>query len=406
MLDNFIDLVDKYDKTLSHYSRNELVKLLIIRSQIQERIKENPEIGERVLELDKKLKQLNLEIPEDYRQLFNPDESHWWWFCKTEHKLDKLDWLWNDISLGVFAAAASVLIDTCSKFLLIGPDIISSLILGSHSILAVLAVQGSLTKKGHFILETLFKNIGLPRYLWKESQLVFSIICLGIVLLFHNYVLPALSEYYTNRGIIYYEQGQLFEANQRFNRAFKIDESNATAAYQLGLIQEFYDLESAMKYYKIALNSGYAPAYNNLGRIMLKTGELEAATGFLLQGLRKIEKKSYEGLEYYLLKNLGWVRLEQGRYQEAKTLLESAKQVGGDEKTGVASYCLLAIVKENLHQNPAKEWQICLAYASSINPDEDNWIQKARQFYENNEENNEENWWESLDNSFSDTYSE
>ncbi|MCT7971144.1 tetratricopeptide repeat protein [Laspinema olomoucense] len=401
MFDNFIDLVDKYDKTISNYSRNELFELLIIRSQIQERIKDNAETGGRVLELDKKFKQLNLEIPEDYRQLFNPDESHWWWFCKTEHKLDKLDWLWNDISLGVFAAATSVLIDTCSKFLLVAPDIISSLILGSHSILAVIAVQGSLTKKGHFILETLFQNIGLPRYLWKESQLFFSIICLGIVLLFHNYVLPALSEYYTNRGIIYYEQGQLFEANQRFNRAFKIDESNAKAAYQLGLIQEFYDLESAIKYYKIALNSGYAPAYNNLGRIMLKTGELEAATGFLLQGLREIENKSYEGLEYYLLKNLGWVRLEQGRYQEAKTLLESAKQVGGDEKTGVASHCLLAQVKEKLRQNPKNEWQICLAYASSNNPDEDNWIHQARQFYKNNEQI----WSDSFDDSFSDTYS-
>lgn len=402
MDDNFIELIDCYDKDISNYNADNLLRLLITRSHIQNQLNSFPENGLRILELDQKFKQLNLEIPEEYHQLFNPELSHWWWFCKTQHKLDKLDWLWNDISLGVFAAAASVLIDTCSKFLLIGPDIISSLILGSHSILAVLAVQGSLTKKGQFILETLFKKVGLPRYLWKESQLFFSIICLVIVLLFHNYVLPALSEYYTNRGIIYYEQGELFEANLRFKKAFKIDEGNAKAAYQIGLIQESLDLEEAIKYYKIALNSGYVPAYNNLGRILLKSGDLELATVFLLQGLRELEDTDYEELEYYLLKNLGWVRLLQGRYQEAKTILESAKEVGLPYRKGVASQCLLAQVKEKLRLNPQNEWEICLAYASSNNPDEDEWINQAREFYKNNEQIQRS---DSVDNTFRDAYS-
>ncbi|MCT7977687.1 tetratricopeptide repeat protein [Laspinema olomoucense] len=386
MEDNLINLIDIYDKSISNYNPDNLLSLLINRSNIQNQLNSSPESCLRILELDQNFKRLNLEIPEEYRQLFNPEQSHWWWFCKTRHKLDKLDWLWNDISLGVFAAAASVLIDTCSKFLLIGPDIISSLILGSHSILAVLAVQGSLTKKGQFILETLFKNLGLPRYLWKESQLFFSIICLVIVLLFHNYVLPALSSYYTTRGIVYYEQGELFEANQRFKRAFKVDETNAKAAYQLGLIQESLDLDEAIKYYKIALNSGYVPAYNNLGRILLKSGELELATVFLLQGMRELENTNYEELEYYLLKNLGWVRLKQGRYEEAKTVLELAAKVGLPYRKGVASQCLLAQVKENLRLDPQSEWQNCLAYASSNNPDEDEWIHQAREFYKENEE--------------------
>lgn len=356
--------------------------------------------------MDKKFKQLKVEVPVEYREIFNPEQSEWWWYYEYQHEFEKLDWLWNDISLGVFAVAGTILIDTCSKFIFLGPDVVSALILGSHSILAMFAIQGSLTKKGQLLLETIFRTIRLPKYLWKKSQLLFSLNWLLTVMLINIFLLPALSNQYTNQGIIYYEQGQVSKANQKFNRALNIDGNNVKAIYQLGLINEAIDLESAVKYYKRALSGGYAPAYNNLGRILIKQGELSEATAFLLQGLREIQNNYYEGLEYYLLKNLGWVRLEQGRYQEAKTLLESAKQVGGDEKTGVASYCLLAIVKENLHQNPAKEWQICLAYASSINPDEDNWIQKARQFYENNEENNEENWWESLDNSFSDTYSE
>lgn len=397
---NLIALIDDYDKSVSQYkdSPENLLKLLLIRSEIQNKLKEHPESAIRLLALDEKFKKLDLDIPDDYRDLFHPPNEHWWWFVKTQHRWDKLDWLWNALSLGVLTAAGAVLVDTFTKLLILGPDIISSLMVGSQSILAAIAIQGSLTKKGHDVLESFFKKLGLPRYLWKESQLFFSIFCLTIVIMVHDGFLPHLSNHYTSRGIFYYEAGNLFQANERFERAFQLDESNIEAVYYLGLVQEFYNLDDAIKHYKVALQSGYIPAYNNLGRILIKQGELETATTLLWQGLRELDKiesnsqasewqEEDELIEYYLLKNLGWVRFEQKRYKEAKSALESAIAIVADEKTAVAAYCLLAQVLENLRQNPQLQWQICLAYATEANPDEDIWVHKARQFYQQYEQN-------------------
>ncbi|HAX85341.1 MAG TPA: hypothetical protein DCY91_03525 [Cyanobacteria bacterium UBA11370] len=183
-------------------------------------------------------------------------------------------------------------------------------------------------------------------------------------------------EIYNDRGVENYLNYQLPEAVSDFSKALKLDPNFAETHYNLGLIYEdLRDFERAGSEYRLAMLGGLAAAYNNLARLHILNKDYAAAVDLLFKGLKLAE---YEAENYALRKNLGWARLGQGRYAEAKAELMIAIDL--DDKKASA-YGLLAQALEELGEKTEAllAWENCLKYASSYQPDEDTWIDLARQ---------------------------
>lgn len=188
--------------------------------------------------------------------------------------------------------------------------------------------------------------------------------------------LPALAISYNNRGLGDYRAGQLVSAQVAFQRAIQLNPDYAAAHYNLGLVYEdLQDFENAHAEYQVAIGGGLVAAYNNLARLKILTGNYAVAVSFLLSGLDLTQD---DEVRYDMLKNLGWARLEQGRYAEAEAALSDAIDLRPDR---APAHCLLARVLDSPQPNDEAlpEWEACLQTASSRNPDEDIWIALARE---------------------------
>jgi tetratricopeptide (TPR) repeat protein len=183
-------------------------------------------------------------------------------------------------------------------------------------------------------------------------------------------------EIYNDNGVGNYLNSQISQALCNFGKALELDQNFAETHYNLGLLYEdMRDFDRAGSEYKLAMLGGLASAYNNLARIHILDKNYAAAVDLLLKGL-KLAKHDVEN--YALRKNLGWARLGQGRYAEAKAELMLAIDLDGKK---ASAYGLLAQALEELEEKAEAlvAWENCLKYASSYQPDEDTWIDLARQ---------------------------
>jgi tetratricopeptide (TPR) repeat protein len=116
-------------------------------------------------------------------------------------------------------------------------------------------------------------------------------------------------------------------------------------------------------------------AYSQLARLyILQENDYNAAAEISREGLRIVKNDT---VKYALLKNLGWARLGQGRYREAKENLENAIALDSNR---AAAYCLFAQVleAENDLKKAQNQWKRCQQYVDQENPDEDVWLGIAR----------------------------
>ncbi|MEG5083433.1 tetratricopeptide repeat protein [Microcoleus sp. AT8-B4] len=189
--------------------------------------------------------------------------------------------------------------------------------------------------------------------------------------------LPELASFFNNRAFENYKANRFADTQQAYELALWVDPKSRTALYNLGwLCEEVQDLECAREKYLQAAKLGLPAAYSNLARLyIVDKKNYPAAVHFLWQGLKLAED---DRVKYSLLKNLGWARLEQGRYSEALQHLDEAIKIDSE---GPATYCLKAQVLEKIKntKEALPQWKICLKYADSQEFDEDIWIGMARQ---------------------------
>lgn len=171
---------------------------------------------------------------------------------------------------------------------------------------------------------------------------------------------------------------QLNDSNcviKNYEKAFKFQPKNWEGHYGLG---NFYDeqgkYELAERQYKLAVQAGglqAVDAINNLSRLKNRKKEHEAAAALAIQGLSYAKAPMSQAALY---KNLGWARLKQKRYMEAKTFLEKATQL---DPHRTDAYCLLAQAQEALGEmNKARiSWEVCLIASSSL-PEVQAWRQQ------------------------------
>lgn len=183
-------------------------------------------------------------------------------------------------------------------------------------------------------------------------------------------------ETYNDRGVENYLADRLPQAISDFSKALELDPNFAETHYNLGsLYEDLRDFDHARSEYRLAMLGGLAAAYNNLARLYILEKDDAAAIDLLLKGLKLAE---HDAERYAFHKNLGWARLGQGRYAEAKAELLTAIDV---DRKQASAYGLLAQALEGLGEKVEAlvVWENCLRYASSYRPDQDTWLDLARQ---------------------------
>jgi tetratricopeptide (TPR) repeat protein len=343
-----------------------------------------------VTELDERLKRQAKTIArliplDEWRRSFHPHPEAWWWFFEPPlHPLDRLDWLWNALTVTSLVASLSLVVDISSKFLTVEPGLFGSFAVIAQSVLTLFTAGSTLTKAGQTAIEKGLSRLGIPTYWRQEVKLGLS----GLLLLglfgFRN-SLPQISAYYNQQGVNNYETGEWSSAIANYERALSLDPDNAKAHYNLGVLYEdLQDFEKASTQYRLAAQGDFIASYNNLARLYIKEQKLAEAASLLWYGLERVQQDN--DLKSALFKNLGWVRLNQQRYGDAEAALRDAIALS---EASASAHCLLAQALEKQRQIQAArlEWELCLSHADQRIPEEDTWLNLARQSLEGQKSN-------------------
>ena len=226
--------------------------------------------------------------------------------------------------------------------------------------------------------ESLAKGNNSQRKVWHQIGWV----ALGLMGVGLAYARPNLATWVNNLGWENYLANAWPEAIESWNSARKIDPHNPVPLYNQGShCEDVRDFDCAKEKYKMSAQLGFAAAYSNLARLYILVYKDYSAAVDLLRQSRKFVYKEPERtqgfLNYAFHKNMGWARLEQGRYQEASEHLQTAIDLDGDR---APAYCLLAQVQQRQgNSEGAKDnWKTCLQYGIPENPEEDIWMNMAR----------------------------
>ena len=326
-----------------------------------------------------------------WRKSVHPPEHHWWWYPPDpEPPKEALAWLWGGLTIAMLTISLALAQDIASRFTVDTPGIWSSLGAIAPVVLTLFASGGALTKVGQQALENLLSSRGPARKNWAHIKFMLAFaLALGLFS-FHSLGLPRIAAAYNQQGEEQYEAGDWASAQNNFQQALSLKPDYPEAQFNLGVIyEEFQEYDKAQNEYLKAVQGGYLPAYNNLARLYLREEDYARATPLLLLALSNSDLSQQDPeLEYTLRKNLGQVRLEQGRLAEAETELLEAIRIGENlDPRRPDAYCLLAQVLEqwpagstessaNALPTAQAAWTQCLQYANR--PEDDRWAGLAR----------------------------
>lgn len=209
---------------------------------------------------------------------------------------------------------------------------------------------------------------------YKKVKGVFALVLLGAIgfRLVSHQVAIALND----RGVEHYPKERA-AAIENIKRSLQLNPKNMAANYNWGRIcEDLQDFDCAREKYLIAARGGEAAAYSNLARLyIIREKNYAAAVNLSWQGLASATNDKVKSSLY---KNLGWARLQQKRYSEAKEALLKSLEL---DENKAAAYCLLAQVSERLGnlKNSLVEWEACREFGDVTQPDEDTWMGMASQ---------------------------
>lgn len=385
-----------------------ILEILLVRDRLQAQLQEDSITAEDLLrldELDHQLKQGQATIQKHaklprWRETYHPQASAWWWAVEPEVKVipaSRYDGLWNSLALIFLAGAASLILNTASRFWKDGVASAGTLAVVAQSVLALVVGKGALTASGRKGWENLLKQRGIPEYHWQE----WSCGAAGGVLLLAGGIhasLPWVATWYNDWGRADYLDNYLASALDDYQVAINLRPDYPEAHYNLGILYEdLQQAEDAIAAYRFVVERDvesvdeliWLQANNNLARLYILQDETRDAVPLLIQSLAAIPadavatRPDLAKINYSLLKNLGWARLEQARYGEAETQLDEAIRllegtISPDTvvRNRGSGYCLMAQVLDAQEriEEADRRWETCLIEANAGNPDEDTWI--------------------------------
>ena len=399
----FNSALNHYESTLTTLENNGrkptpevVIEVLIARDEVQKKLQNISKPPARKLkllvQLDLRLKKQAGKIAEvlhqeDYRTSFNTPDHSWWWHLDSFHPLNKFDWLWSSLTVVAIIVSVSLAVEISSRFLIENAGFLSAFAVIFQSALTIITAGGVLTKKGRTGINRFLIRIGIKSYWFQEVKLGLSAMLLIFLLSFRT-SLPWISQHFNEQGLEHNISGQIGKAKSNYELAISLDSDNMEAHFNLGhLYQDLQEIKKAKIQYSTAAQGGLDIAYNNLGRLYILERKYSQASSLLRQGLNSNPEEAQ--IEYALLKNLGWSLWKQKRYGDAESLLREA--ISFDQEVAAASinsvprgaaHCLLAQVLEaqdSSKKEVLQEWEKCLQYSDPRYPEEDTWINIARQ---------------------------
>ncbi|MCU0552824.1 MAG: tetratricopeptide repeat protein [Leptolyngbya sp. Prado105] len=385
-------------------SATQVLSILTARDEVQASLQDTSQTTgahlEKVYQLDCLLKRQSEAISQirgagkyyaTWQESFNPSERSWWWKLVAP-KLgwsENFDWLWKASSIASLTISLGLLTDMASKFFSGGTDTVGALTISVQTVLTLLTAGGVLTKAGQETLQQTATRLRLPKLHWYKVGAGFAALTL-FSLIGLQLSLSHFSSLYSSWGHHDYRKGDWSSAEQHYKRAIHLNANNADAHFRLGrLYEDLQNSDAARAEYRLALQGNKPLTYNNLARLSILKKDYAIAVSLLLKGLESARSQPADSeIRYLMLKNLGWARLEQKDYAEAKVQLESAIDLRNRElkdrleENIAAPHCLLAQVlqAQGSKEQAKSEWETCLGNANRGNPDEDAWVLKANQF--------------------------
>lgn len=400
-----LDALSSEEDTEQISLEDKVLEVLLARDSVQAVLDERsiPTVGciSLLKEQDDRLKSYRSKICkikqlESWRKLVNPPQTAWWWFLeppsifpwleKSHPFLDQFDWFWKFITLITFAISLTFILNTLQRVLASGLDATGLVPVAIQTIL-VLASGSTLTQQGHEILGNILTSFRIPKHYWQELSAVLSILFLMIVVGIHNLYLPQLASSFYQNGLNLYDSdnnsGYIGSAMSAHQQAIAVQPDYAEARYQLGRIYErLQQADKAIQEYQQVIQSDLGDlsllaelrARNNLGRLYILKAKYLEAWEVLHVGLNLIKEDTqitddilHE--QYSLLKNLGWLRLDEKHYIEAEEFLKGAINL---DSIRASAYCLQAQILEgtNREQESLPYWNNCIRYAVNSNPDD------------------------------------
>jgi tetratricopeptide (TPR) repeat protein len=310
-------------------------------------------------------------------------QAWWWnfevnqdkWFSRANGISKVLSLLFITISLGLMG-------DITPRFLLGNPDSFSATAASIQSVLTLLTVGSTLTEQGKNGLKSILAKSNLPEKYWHEFGAGAScLLMLGFLGIQKS--LPVISNQYADSAQLSRKNGDWGTAEEHLKRALYLNTDNAEAQFRLGnLYEDLQQFDQSRTYYQLAFQGGNLMAGNNLARLYIRKKEPSSAISLLLK--IKLAESLDPKLEHIVRKNIGWARLIQKNYSEAKAaLLDSIdleSKIKLEEYEIAPSHCLMAQVLDDTgDKNEAlKEWSTCNENANPSIPEQDEWMVLAQ----------------------------
>ncbi|GAB4160777.1 MAG: hypothetical protein Fur0046_39740 [Cyanobacteria bacterium J069] len=355
----------------------------------------DPTIRVQIYRLDQRLRSQSEAIARHlnlatWRESLNPPASAWWWnFPQPLDPRDRLDWLWDALTITTLAASLSLVVDISGKFLTGGPDFLGSFIIVGQSVLTLLTGKTALTQAGQTATERGLMRLGVAPHYQHEAKLGLSTGLLLLLLGLHAN-LPRIARIYAAWGNNSQAQGEMTRAEDRLRRSLALDPDDAQTHYDLGTVYEdTQSAEKAIAQYRLALQGGLPQASVPLSRLYIRNGQYDLASTTLMQGQQLLADGSPAGedgspaetinppsqdFSYSYHNNLGWVYLKQERFEEAAANLQTAIQI---DPQRASAHCLLAQVWSAQGRPATAEWQTCAEQADRTIPEENAWHTEA-----------------------------
>jgi len=178
-----------------------------------------------------------------------------------------------------------------------------------------------------------------------------------------------LATFANQLGLKNHSEGKLLLAKQYYHLATFLNWQDAQPHYNLGWLcdESFDDKACAISSYHKAAMRGLSEAWAELARLYIETKDFEAS----LKAVKAcLEQSNYDAVTAACLKNRGWIRWEQRRYDEAEIDLRKAIALIHDSPH---SHCLLAQVIEatGKGQEAIPHWKYTAQYSEYQVPEQD-----------------------------------
>ncbi|HKP37202.1 MAG TPA: tetratricopeptide repeat protein [Pyrinomonadaceae bacterium] len=378
-----------------------LREILLARDEIVRALAAEPKISSddlnRITQTDRKLKQdFKKILPlvpsttfQDWREVIQPPETHWWWYLDARDKTPKPIPTWAVLAVIFTIITISLIFDTTSRIL--GGQLDFIKVFGTLVQVAVaLAGAGALTELGRKWMLNFVARTGFRVESVNAWRTLFALGALTLALLMWFILPPIAALFYNNRGNVLHQAGLSAKAAESYQRAIALNPEYVDVHYNLALAYEdMGDYDKALEGYQraISLDRKYYRAYNNLARLyILRKKDYASALNYLKTELDLNPEP--QAVRYTLHKNRGWANWGLQDYDQAEQSLREAIQLAGDPRQtrqGVAAHCLLAqVLKARSVSGPEllSECEACVAFAAD--PDsrdiiEATWLNFAQQ---------------------------